>query len=95
MNNDLAPRLRSFSNAFALPLDKATRAVSEAEKKAEQNNKSTKHMLPNILFGPRRYGDIPKTGVQILRSPTVILSLRVKQQKITGSVFSMLNNNRL
>ena len=81
MNNDLAPRLRSFSNAFALPLDKAIRAVSEAEKKAEQNNKSTKHMLPNILFGPRRYGDVPKTGVQILRSSTVMLSFVSNNRK--------------
>jgi len=40
MNSDLAPRLRSFSSAFALPLDKAIRAVSDAEKKAEQQKKS-------------------------------------------------------
>jgi len=79
MNSDLAPRLRSFSSAFALPLDKAIRAVSDAEKKAEQNNRSTKHMPPNIIFGPRRYAEFPETGVQILRLPTVILSLGVKQ----------------
>ena len=79
MNSDLAPRLRSFSSAFALPLDKAIRAVSDAEKKAEQHSRSTKHMPPNIISGPGRYADFPKTGVQILRLPTVILSLRVKQ----------------
>ena len=79
MNNDLAPLLRSLNSAFALPLDKAIRAVSDAEKKAEQNNRSTKHMPPNIIFGPRLYADFPKMGVQILRLPTVILSLRVKR----------------
>ena len=89
MNNDLAPRLRSFSSAFALPLDKAIRAVSDAEKKAEQNRRSTKHMPPNIIFGRRRYGSVPKTEVRTLRSPTVTLSLRVKQQKISGSAFSV------
>ena len=78
MNNDLAPRLRSFSSAFALPLDKAIRAVSDAEKKAEQNNRSTKHMPPNIIFGPRLYADFAKTEVQILRLPIVILSLGAK-----------------
>jgi|TARA_B100001964_G_scaffold150497_1_gene165636 hypothetical protein len=91
MNNDLAPRLRSFSSAFALPLDKAIRAVSDAEKKAEQNNRSTKHMPPNIILGLRRYRDLPKTEVQILRLPTVILSLRVKQQRITGSAPSVFD----
>ena len=79
MNNDLAPRLRSLNSAFALPLDKAIRAVSDAEKNAEKNRRSTKHMPPNIIFGPIRYGDSPKTEVRILRSQTVILSLRVKQ----------------
>jgi hypothetical protein len=85
MNNYLAPRLRSFSSAFALPLDRAIRAVSDAEKNAEQINRSTKHTPPNIILGPRRYGDISKTEVQILRLPMVMFSLRVKQQKITGS----------
>ena len=51
MNNDLAPRFRSFSSAFARPLDKAIRAVSDAEKKAEQNRRITKLMPPNIIFG--------------------------------------------
>jgi len=91
MNNDLAPRLRSFSSAFALPLDKAIRAVSDAEKKAEQNNRSTKHMPPNIILGLRRYRDLPKTEVQILRLPTVILSLWAKQQGITGSAPSVFD----
>jgi hypothetical protein len=85
MNNDLAPRLRSFSSAFALPLDRAIRAVSDAEKNAEQINRSTKHTPPNIILGPKQYGDISKTEVQILRLPMVMFSLRVKQQKITGS----------
>lgn len=79
MNNDLAPRLRSFSSAFALPLDKAIRAVSDAEKKAEQKRSNTKHMPPNIKFGRRRYEYVLKTEVQTLRSPIVILSLHVKQ----------------
>ena len=91
MNNDLAPRLRSFSSAFARPLDKAIRAVSDAEKKAEQNRRSTKHMPPNIIFGLRRYGFDLKTEVQTLRLPTVILSLRVDQQEITGNAFCVLN----
>ena len=78
MNNDLAPRLRSFRSAFDLPLDKAIRAVSDAEKKAEKNRRITKHMPPNIIFGLRRYGCILKTEVQTLRSQTVILSLNVK-----------------
>jgi len=85
MNNDLAPRLRSFSSAFALPLDRAIRAVSDAEKNAEQINRSTKHTPPNIILGPRQYGDISKTEVQILRLQMVMLSLRVKQRKLTGS----------
>ena len=76
---------------FALPFVKAIRAVSDAEKKAEQNNRSTKHMPPNIIFDLRRYRDLPKTGVQILRLPTVILSLRAKQQGMTGSAPSVFD----
>ena len=91
MNNDLAPRLRSFSSAFALPLDKAIRAVSDAEKKAEQHRRISKHMPPNIIFGLRRYAEFLKTGVQILRLPTVILSLRAKQQGMTGSAPSVFD----
>ena len=83
--------LKAFSSAFALPLDKAIRAVSDAEKKAEQNNRSTKHMPPNIIFDLRRYCDLPKTEVQILRLPTVILSLRAKQQGMTGSAPSVFD----
>ena len=88
MNNDLAPRFRSFSSAFARPLDKAIRAVSDAEKKAEKNSRITKHMPPNIIFGLRYQRYFLKTEVQILLQPTVIFSLRVKHQKICESIFS-------
>ena len=91
MNKDLAPRFLSFRRAFARPLDKAMRAVSEAEKNAEKNSKTTKHMPPNITLGLRCYGYSLKMEVQTLRSLTGVLSLHVKQQKVTQSIFSVLN----
>ena len=48
-------------------------------------------MPPNIILDLRRYRDLPKTEVQILRLPTVILSLRAKQQGMTGSAPSVFD----
>ena len=95
MNNDLAPRLRSFNSALARPLDKAIRAVSDAEKKAERNRRTTKHMPPNIIFGLRCDRYILKTEARTLRSLTVILSLRAKQQEITGYASCVFDKARL